>query len=105
MAPKKREMMKRRKCNQNKVLVEAEVHQRVDDDDEIETVSIDGDEIEPVSQTPKSYKVTQDVEDILVEFFSAHTIFYDKSLKGYRDKGRKDAALEEVATKVGLTGK
>jgi hypothetical protein len=46
-----------------------------------------------------------DKEQKLVDFFSSHPIFYDQTLKEFKDKGRRDHLLTVIGTELGLTSK
>lgn len=46
-----------------------------------------------------------DKEQKLVDFFSSNPIFYDQTLKEFKDKGRRDHLLTVIGTELGLTSK
>jgi len=46
-----------------------------------------------------------DKEQKLVDFFASNPIFYDQTLKEFKDKGRRDHLLTVIGTELGLTSK
>ena len=46
-----------------------------------------------------------DKEKKLMDFFTSHPIFYDKTLKEFTDKTRRDYLLGIIGTELGLTSK
>ena len=51
-----------------------------------------------------SEQLTTDQEQELVEFFAAHPLFYDRSLKVFKDRSKKDRLLDQKGTELGMTG-
>ena len=55
------------------------------------------------SSVPDS--LSADKEQKLVDFFAYHPIFYDQTLKEFKDKTRHDHLLGVISTELGLTSK
>ena len=49
--------------------------------------------------------LSTDKEQKLVNFFASNPIFYDQTLKEFKDKGRRDHLLTVIGTELGLTSK
>lgn len=65
----------------------------------------DDDEEEPRKKSKMTCQLSNEQEEELVEWFSAHPIFYDKSKRDFKDRGRREQLLEGKARELGLTGK
>ena len=58
----------------------------------------------PRKKTNVSEQMTADLEQDLVEFFTAHPLSYDQTLKEFKDSLKKEHLLDERGAELGMTG-
>ena len=64
----------------------------------------DDDGVPSRKKTNVSEQMTVDQEQDLVDFFAAHPLFYDQTLKEFKDRPKKDRLLDEKGAELGMTG-
>ena len=62
------------------------------------------DDVPPRKKANMSEQMTMAQEQDLVEFFAAHPLFYDQTLKEFKDHPKKDRLLDDKGTELGMTG-
>ena len=56
-----------------------------------------------MTETPTE-KLSQEVEQTLVDFFADRPIFYDQRLRDFKNRGKRDKLLGEIGAELGMSG-
>lgn len=64
-------------------------------------------DLEPESQPPvhdqNATRITPDQEEYFCDWFQDQPIFYDQRLRDFKNRGKRDRLLQELAKELGLT--
>lgn len=66
-----------------------------------------GQKVRKMGRKPKTvaYDWTEEKEEMLISFWESNDFLYNLANKNYKNQQKKDKAYEEIAAKIGTTGK
>ena len=81
-----------------------QIHELVFQDAEDGDGEDDGDLPPKAKRAKVSENISAQQEQILVDWFSENPLFYDQSLKDFKNKGKRDRLLEDKAKELNMSG-